>query len=55
MNWLVLFIHLRSSSGGAAFNIVNGCKNKNYAEFDAVMAWDRSKDKFEPTSAHRNS
>jgi hypothetical protein len=34
-----------------AFNLVKCCKNKDYADVNASMAWERLKNKFEPSSA----
>jgi hypothetical protein len=34
-----------------AFNLVKGCKNKDHADGNASMAWERLKNKFEPSSA----
>ena len=34
-----------------AFNLVKGCKSKEYSDGDAFMAWERLKNKFEPLSA----
>ena len=48
---LILSIDVRTSSGKVAFNMVKGCKNKDYTEGNAAMAWERLKNKYEPTSA----
>ena len=48
---LILSIDVKTSSGKVAFNMVKGCKNKDYAEGNATMAWERLKNKYEPTSA----
>jgi hypothetical protein len=48
---LILLIDDKTSSGKVAFNLVKGCKNKNYADGNANMAWERLKNKFEPSSA----
>jgi hypothetical protein len=34
-----------------AFNLVQGCKKKDYADGNSSMAWERLKNKFEPSSA----
>jgi len=48
---LILSIDDKSSSGKVAFNLVKGCKNKDYVDGNASMAWERLRNKFEPTSA----
>ena len=48
---LILSIDVRTSSGKVAFSMVKGCKNKDYTEGNAAMAWERLKNKYEPTSA----
>jgi hypothetical protein len=48
---LILSIDDKTSSGKVAFNLVKGCKNKDYADGNANMAWERLKNKFEPSSA----
>jgi hypothetical protein len=48
---LILSIDHKTSSGKVAFNLVEGCKNKDYADGNASMAWERLKNKFEPSSA----
>jgi hypothetical protein len=48
---LILLIDNKTSSGKVAFNLVKGCKNKDYADGNASMAWERLKNKFEPSSA----
>jgi hypothetical protein len=48
---LILSINIRISSGESAFNMVKGCKNKDYTECHADMAWERLKNKYEPISA----
>jgi hypothetical protein len=47
---LILSIDDKTSSGKVAFNLVKGCKNKDYAYGNASMAWKRLKNKFEPSS-----
>ena len=41
----------KTSSGKVAFNLVKACKNKDYVDDNAFMAWERLKNKFEPVSA----
>jgi tellurite resistance-related uncharacterized protein len=48
---LILSIDDMTSSGKVVFNLVKGCKNKDDADGNANMAWERSKNKFEPSSA----
>jgi hypothetical protein len=48
---LILSIDVRTISGKVAFNMVKGCKNKDYTEGNAAMAWERLKNKYEPISA----
>jgi hypothetical protein len=46
-----LSIDDKTRSGKVAFNLVKGCKNKDYADGNASMAWEILKNKFEPSSA----
>jgi hypothetical protein len=46
-----LLIDDKTSSGKVAFNLVKGCKDKDYADGNASMARERLKNKFEPSSA----
>ena len=48
---LILSIDDKTSNGKVAFNLVKGCKNKDYADGNASMAWERLRNKFEPQSA----
>jgi hypothetical protein len=48
---LILSIDDKTSSGKVSFNLVKGCKNKDYADGNASMAWERLKNKFELSSA----
>jgi hypothetical protein len=50
-NELILLIDDKTSSGKVAFYLVKGCKNKDYADGNASMAWERLRNKFEPSSA----
>jgi hypothetical protein len=47
---LILSIDDKTSSGKVAFNLVKGCKSKEYVDGNAFMAWERLKNKFEPLS-----
>jgi gag-polypeptide of LTR copia-type/Zinc knuckle len=47
---LVLSIDDKTSSGKVAFNLVKGCKSKEYVDCNACMAWEQLKSKFEPLS-----
>ena len=40
----------KTSSGKVEFNLVKACKNKDYVDGNAFMAWERLKNKFEPAS-----
>jgi hypothetical protein len=46
-----LSIDDKTNIGKVAFNLVKGYKNKHYADGNANMAWERLKNKFEPSSA----
>jgi gag-polypeptide of LTR copia-type len=48
---LILFIHVKTSNGKIAFNIVKGCKGKDYPDGNAAVAWEKLKNKYEPVSA----
>jgi hypothetical protein len=48
---LVLSMDVKKASGKVAFNIVKGCKMKDYEDGNAVMAWERLKKKYQSTSA----
>jgi hypothetical protein len=48
---LILSIDDKTSNGKVAFNLVKGCKNKDYADGNASLAWERLKNKYEPQSA----
>jgi gag-polypeptide of LTR copia-type len=48
---LILSIDVKTSSGKIAFNIVKGCKSKDYPDGNAASAWEKLKNKFEPISA----
>jgi hypothetical protein len=48
---LILSIDDKTNSGKVAFNLLKGYKNKGYADGNASMAWERLKNKFEPSSA----
>ena len=45
---LILFIDVMTSSGKVAFNMV---QERDHNEGNAAMAWERLKNKYEPTSA----
>jgi hypothetical protein len=47
----ILSIDDKTSSGKVAFNLVKGCKKKDYADGNASMAWERLRNKFELSSA----
>jgi hypothetical protein len=48
---LILSIDVKGSSGKAAFNIIRGCKTKDYPDDNDAIAWERLKNKYEPFSA----
>jgi gag-polypeptide of LTR copia-type len=48
---LILSIEVKTSSGKIAFNIVKGCKSKDYPDGNAASACEKLKNKFEPVSA----
>jgi hypothetical protein len=47
---LILSIDDKTNSGKVEFNLVKGCKNKDYEDGNASMAWERLRNKFEPSS-----
>jgi hypothetical protein len=48
---LILLIDVKASSGKVAFNIIRGCKTKDYSDVNGVIAWERIKNKYEHVSA----
>jgi hypothetical protein len=48
---LILSIDDKNISGKVAFELVKGCKNKDYVDGNAFMTWELWKNKFEPVSA----
>ena len=48
---LILSIDTKSSEGKVAFNLVRGCKSKEYPDGNAATAWERLKNNVEPVSA----
>ena len=48
---LILSIDDKTSNGKVAFNLVKGCKNKDFVDGNANLAWERLRNKFEPQSA----
>jgi hypothetical protein len=48
---LILSIDVKTSNGKIAFNLVKGCKSKDYPDGNASIAWERLKNKYEPISA----
>jgi hypothetical protein len=48
---LILSIVVKASSGKVAFNIIRGCKTKDYPDGNGAIAWERFKNKYEPVSA----
>jgi hypothetical protein len=48
---LILSIDVKASNGKVAFNIVRGCKTKDYPYGDGAIPWEKLKNKYEPVSA----
>ena len=48
---LIFSIDIKTSSGKVAFNLIKGCKSKDYPDGNAALAWERLKNKYEPISA----
>ena len=48
---VILSIDVKTSNGKIAFNLVKGCKSKDYPDGNAATAWERLKNKYEPISA----
>jgi hypothetical protein len=48
---LIHFIDVKASYGNIAFNIVNGCKSKDFPYGVAVNSWGKIKNKYEPVSS----
>ena len=48
---LILSIDVKTSNGKIAFNLIKGCKSKDYPDGNAATAWERLKNKYEPISA----
>jgi hypothetical protein len=44
---LILSINVKTSSGKVAFNLIKGCKSKDYPDGNAAIAWERLKNKYE--------
>ena len=49
-NDLLLSMDDSQHDGRKAFNIVKGCKSKEYPRGNAKLAWDKLKEKYEPTN-----
>jgi hypothetical protein len=47
---LILSIDVNTSSGKNTFNLIEGCKSKDYPDGNAAIAWERLKNKYEPIS-----
>jgi hypothetical protein len=50
-NELILSIDVKASSRKVAFNIIRGCKTKDYPDGNGAIAWERLNNKYEPVSA----
>jgi hypothetical protein len=48
---LIFLIDDKTSSVKVAFDLLKGCKNKDYADGNAIMAGEKLTKKFEPSSA----
>jgi hypothetical protein len=48
---LMLSIDDKTSNGKVVFNLVKGCKNKDYADGNLSLVWERLRNKFEPSFA----
>jgi hypothetical protein len=48
---LILSIHVKTSSGKTAVNIVKRCNTKDHTDGNAATAWEKLKSKYEPVSA----
>jgi hypothetical protein len=48
---LILSIDVKTTSGKVAFNLIKGCKSKDYPDGNAAIAWERLKNNYEPISA----
>jgi hypothetical protein len=48
---LILSIDVKTSSGKVVFNLIKGCKSKDYPDGNAAIAWERFKKKYEPIYA----
>jgi hypothetical protein len=40
---LILSIDVKTSSGKIAFNLIKGCKSKDYPDGNAAISWERLK------------
>jgi hypothetical protein len=47
---LILSINLKASSGKVTFDIIRGCKTKDYPDGNGDIAWKKLKSKYEPVS-----
>jgi hypothetical protein len=48
---LILLIDVKASSGKVVFDIIRGCRTKDYPDGNGAIAWERLKNKYEPVSA----
>jgi hypothetical protein len=48
---LILSIDVKASSDKVAFNIIRGCKTKDYPDGNSAISWERIQNKYEPVSA----
>jgi hypothetical protein len=47
----ILSVHVQTNNGKIAFNIVKGCKTKDYPDGNVANAWEKLKNNYEPISA----
>jgi hypothetical protein len=48
---LILSIDVKTSSGKCAFNLIKGCKSKDYSDGKDAIEWERLKNKYDSISA----
>jgi hypothetical protein len=48
---LVLSMDVKKATGKVAFQIIKGCKTKEYEDGNVAVAWERLKNKYQPSSA----
>jgi hypothetical protein len=48
---LILSVDVKTTSGKVDFNLIKGCKSKDYPDGNAAIVWESLKNKYEPISA----